>query len=293
MIELRHDRLSVRHLVMGGVMALMGMLVMLPAWQDIFLIAYHDEENSHILLVPIIMIYLIAVRRGRFRHCPVNHQALGPVMVAIGWAVSSFGFYRGVQSFWHGGAVLIALGCATSVMGTTVLLRFIPAVAVLAFLVPVPVRIRLQIAIPLQHWTAMVSQRALELCGDLNVEVVGNGLKVNNHPVNIAEACNGVRMVFALLLVSYTFGFGMPLRNSVRGLLLLLSPVAAIFCNVVRVLPTVWMIGYASPAAARFHDYAGWVMLPLAFLILYGIMGVLRWASIPVMRYTLAGQTAA
>jgi exosortase/archaeosortase family protein len=115
---------------------------------------------------------------------------------------------------------------------------------------------------------------------------------VNHHPVNIAEACNGVRMVFALALVSYTFGFGMPLRNSVRLLILLLSPLAAIVCNVARVLPTVLMIGYASPATAeRFHEYAGWLMLPVAFLLLYGIIGLLKWAMIPVTRYTLASQS--
>ena len=33
-----------------------------------------------------------------------------------------------------------------------------------------------------------------------------------------------------------------------------------------------------------FHDYSGWLMLPIAFLILLGIIKMLRWAMIPVMR---------
>jgi exosortase len=291
MQALNTSRLTSRHVAAAAIMAAIAIYATLAAWQDIYLIAAHDEENSHIFLVPIVAGYLILVRRARLRHCKAAFRMAGPILLGIGWTIGCFGFYRGVQSLWHGGAVLVVLGCVTSVLGTNALLRFLPAIAVLVFLVPVPVRIRLAIALPLQQWTAIVSQRALELCGVLDVQVVGNGLKVNGHAVNIAEACNGVRMVFALALVSYTFGFGMPLRNGVRALILLASPLAAILCNVVRVVPTVLMIGYATPETAeRFHAYTGWLMLPLAFLMLYGIIQLLKWAMIPVTRYTLAAQ---
>jgi exosortase len=286
------DRLTWRHVLAAAGMGALAVWATLPAWQDIFLIAKTDEENTQIFLVPLVALYLVYVRRMRLRHCGASFRMIGPLMVATGWLIGCFGFYRGVQSLWHGGAVLIVLGCILSVLGKNVLFRFLPAIAVLVFLVPVPVRIRLAIAIPLQQWTAVVSQKALELLGVLNTEVVGNGLKVNNHPVNIAEACNGVRMVFALVMVSYTFGFAMPLRNGVRALILLASPLAAILCNVARVVPTVLMVGYASESTAeRFHAITGWLMLPLAFLLLYGIIQILRWALIPVTRYTLAAQT--
>jgi exosortase len=286
------DRLTARHLTAAALMGLLALWATLPAWQDIFLIARTDEENSQIFLVPIVAIYLVYVRRMRLRHCRVSFRMIGPLMTAAGWGIGCFGFYHGVQSLWHGGAVLVVLGCILSVLGKNVLFRFLPAVAVLVFLVPVPVRIRLAIAIPLQQWTAVVSQKALEVIGVLNTQVVGNGLKVNNHPVNIAEACNGVRMVFALVMVSYTFGFAMPLRNGVRALIVLASPLAAILCNVLRVVPTVLMIGYASQTTAeQFHAITGWLMLPVAFMILYGIIQLLRWALIPVTRYTLATQT--
>jgi exosortase/archaeosortase family protein len=71
---------------------------------------------------------------------------------------------------------------------------------------------------------------------------------------------------------------------------LLTSPLAAIFCNVVRVIPTIWMYGYEPDYAATFHTYAGWAMLPLAFGMLYGLIKTLQWAMIPVNEYTLASQ---
>ena len=37
-----------------------------------------------------------------------------------------------------------------------------------------------------------------------------------------------------------------------------------------------------------FHKYSGWLMLPISFLILLAVIGALKWAMVPVMRYTLA-----
>ena len=118
----------------------------------------------------------------------------------------------------------------------------------------------------------------------------GNTLSVNGLCVNIAEACNGLRMVFALLLVCYAFCFSLPLRNSVRLLVLLASPAAALLCNVGRILPTVWVYGYCSQGwGDRFHSFSGWLMLPMSFLLLLALLKTMRWAMIPVTRYTLAG----
>ena len=52
----------------------------------------------------------------------------------------------------------------------------------------------------------------------------GNQLWYNGKPVDIIEKCNGLRMVFGLILVSYAFSFSLPLRNSVRFLILLAQP---------------------------------------------------------------------
>jgi hypothetical protein len=49
------------------------------------------------------------------------------------------------------------------------------------------------------------------------------------------------------------------------------------------------MYGYWPESLANdFHSISGWVMLPVAFLILLGIIRVLRWALVPVAIFTLA-----
>jgi exosortase len=232
--------------------------------------------------------WLAWVRRRRLRDCRPVGSYVGPMLVLAGWLLYSLGDTHLVQTFWHGGAILLAVGCLTTVAGRDVLVKFLPAFLALGFLVPVPGMVRQQIAIPLQTVTAEVTQRVFEILG-VAVERSGNMLSINGVDVQIAEACNGLRMVFALVLVSFAFAFGNPLRPYARILVLAAAPLSAILCNVVRLVPTVWLFGNQSRGFAEgFHDLSAWVMLLISFLILMGIIRLLRWALVPITRYTLA-----
>ena len=291
---LKTDRLTVYHLLVAAALAALGVLVTWDAWADLFTIAWRDEEYSHIFLVPLIAGWLVYVRRMRFRRLRHEGTWLGPLIVAAAWGLTWWGFNHGVQAFWHGGAVILAVGCIVCVLGRGAIFAFLPAVAVLAFMVPVPGQLRQKIAVPLQAGIAQIDQALLDLMR-VETHVSGNSLIINGKPVMIAEACNGMRMVFPLILIAFAFAYGLPLRNGVRLLLLAASPVVAIVANVIRTVPEVWLFGAFQSGSDQWipnvvHDYSGWAMLPLAFVVLLAIIRLMRWAAIPVNRYTLAGQ---
>jgi exosortase len=292
------DRLTGWHLALAGLLALAGIWVCWEAWTEIFLdYAYRDEEYSHIFIVPVVALWLVWVRRMRFRHCRPTGTVLGPMIVTAGWLLGWYGFNKQTTSFYHLGAVLVLIGCVISALGKNVLFRFFPAILVLAFLIPVPGQIRQNMAVPLQNWTAQVSQMVLDVMG-IETELSGNLMFINGKAVMIEEACNGMRMVFPLLLIGYAFSFGLPLRQNVRLLIILFSPVVALACNVIRTVPLIWAQGNVariSPESAQaifntLHNYGGWIMLPVAFLLLLVLIRVLKWAMVPVQRYTLASQ---
>lgn len=260
------------------------------SWRDIIGIAMSDEEQSHILLVPIVAAWMAWIRRLRLRRLRPSGTLVGPVLIAIGWGMSYIGFYHAVQSAWHAGAIVMLVGALITGLGVNTLLKLFPAFAVLVFAVPLPGVLRHMIAGPLQTASASVTQVILETFG-VPIERSMNLLTINGHDVAVAEACNGMRMVLALILVSYAFAFSIPLRWYARALVLLLSPLAALGCNVVRLLPTVMLFGYADHTLAdSFHDISGWLMVPLAFCALLAVFALLRWALIPVTRFTLAYQ---
>ena len=96
----------------------------------------------------------------------------------------------------------------------------------------------------------------------------GSTLSINGIDVGIVEAFsgNGMRMIITLFLVCYVVAFTVPLRWWVRIIFLALSPIVAIICNVVRLVPTVYLFGNAKRSTAEtFHDISGWAMSLFAF----------------------------
>lgn len=271
-----------------GLLLALATLATWDAWREMAWMATNSEEQSHIILVPIIAAWLAWVRRERLRKCPRDGRIVGVLLVMVGWAMNMVGDLNMISSMWHLSAVLILVGCFLSFAGWQYLRRLLPAFAVLAFLVPVPGIIRQEIALPLQEATAKATASVLGIFGT-EVERTGNALIINDVPILVAEACNGMRMAFALFLVSYTFAYSVPLRDPVRILVLVLSPLTGIVCNVIRIVPTALVHGYVSPEAGDImHDIGPWIMLPIAFLLLLGVVRALRWALVPVYRYTLA-----
>jgi exosortase len=276
------------HTAAALAMSALAVLATRDVWADVVSIVGRDDEQSHVLLVPIVAAWLAWVRRERLRHYEPASTWAGPAIAAAGAVMLRVGDAALVQSMWHLGAVVIVVGAFVSVAGAGVLVRLLPAFVALAVLVPVPARVREAVAIPLQSATARVTQTALDTMG-VAVERWGNTLRIDGRDVTIAEACNGLRMAFALMLVTFAFAYGVPLRNGVRVLLVAVSPLVAIAFNVLRLVPTVWACGrLRTDIAMPIHDAAAWLMLPCALLCLFGLLRLLRWAQIPVTPHVLA-----
>ncbi len=282
------DRLKPVYLVAAAVLVLLTIVVQHRAWHDIFSIAINDQDSSHILLVPMLVAWLIYVRRMRWRECRLTGRWLGPVILLLGAATSNYGVDHGMAVFWHFGSLLMAIGAVTAVLGTDIFRKFFPVFLMLMFLVPVPATVRQSISVPLEHLCALISQQILEIVG-VTVSRAGNVLIVNGVKVEIAEACDGMRMAIALMVLVATFTLSTPMNRSARFIFLVLSPVVALACNIIRLVPTVWVFGkYPHAAAEIFHNAAGWLMLPVAFLLFWSILRLLRWASVPVTPYGMA-----
>jgi exosortase len=267
----------------GGIALIAGCIfATLDAWSDLLRTGWQDEESSHILLVPLVFTWIFCRRLPLLSKVRASRQWVGTLLLGFGGILWSVGYRQQIHTLWHLGAVLVLVGGVVSLSGPDVIVKFLPAFGALIFLVPLAGERRQQFAMPMQLLTAKITQFTCELLG-MQVERQRNVLSLNGVGINIAEACNGMRMIITLIIVSYLYAFITPLRAYVRCLLLLASPVLAVFCNVIRLVPTVWMYGHTTQAAAeRFHDLSAWVMLGVAFLLLMAGVSILRWLMLPV-----------
>ena len=272
------------HVVGAVLLAAAAIVIARDAWATMFRIAITDEESSHCLLVFIAAPWLVWARRDALRTSKPVGTWVGPLIAAVGWASYVYGFDIHDNEFWFFGAIVTAIGGLLSFLGIQVLLRLLPAFIVLGFLIPMPGWVRTQVSMPLQTIMAQATEQVGQIIG-FAVARSGNVLLINGRQVEVAEACNGMRMVFPLFLVAYTFAFAVPLRWWVRAVVLVAAPVLALTSNLIRMVPTVALYANTSAETAEtFHDVAGWLMIPIAFFLLKGTVDVLRWAEVPVLQ---------
>ena len=300
-------KITPRHLLAGAAMAVLSVAACWWAWADAASLVDPLSYNSHVLLAPLVVAYLAWVRRGRLPHVRVTGRPIGPAAVVLGWALLATGQAGGVSVMYHLGALTVAVGAVMSVCGKGLFLRFLPATAALLFLLPVPGVVRDELAGPLQATTARLAGGVLAATGqDVRVEgatlLIGPGVAAGAGPwrdVTVAEACNGMPMAAGLLTVTYAFAFSWPLKNRYRWLLLGVSPLVMLACNVLRTVPLVLLYAAAQDAgdpsgagwrraADAVHLYSGWLMLPAAFGLLAGLVWLLRWCDLRVEKFRLA-----
>jgi exosortase len=268
---------TIWHGVALAVLIPIGVLLTRDGWADLLWLAFNDEESSHVMIIPLVLAWVFWVRRHRLAQVTPRFSLLAPLLLLLGWGAYEYMYYEAMRASGHIAAIAVLAGLTLAVAGSRFFWRFLPVFGVLLFAIPVPHRIRMPISVPLQRITANATESLLQFFG-VAIERHGSILTINGVDVGVAEACNGMRMVFAVFLVTYLFVFITPLRPSVRVLLLLLCPLLAIACNIIRLVPTVFIFGYASADIAEtFHDLSGWVMIGVAFLLLMGVVNLIRW----------------
>jgi len=276
----------------GHLLLLVAMQLTIVWWgwralEDIAMFAMGQVDNGYILLAPFVAGYLVWLRRSRLQFIRYRPNIIGAVLVALGLFGSRWGDENGVQLFWHGGVLLAMFGCVYSMTGWEMVRQFAPAVIAVFLVIPLPGRVREALAGPAQEFSTVTAHAVLQMIG-FDATRAGSVITIAGEPVAVGEACNGMRMVFALGLVVFAFVFSVPFSTSTRLVLIALAPVVALLCNIVRLVPTSIAYGWLDPATAeQVHDIGGWLMLPLALLMLMGIVKVMRWLDLPVMNWRL------
>ncbi|MEY3026219.1 MAG: hypothetical protein RLZZ238_1116 [Planctomycetota bacterium] len=278
-------RFSANDLWMLGALVAASVIAFWPAWTDIHLQATRRTDNGYILLVPFVAAYLAWLRRMRLAFVPRRPSLTGAAMIGVALLLTWWGERTDTRAVFHLGAIVAFSACFVSLAGLEVVRRFLPVFLALLFLIPIPAEIRKWLAGPLQSLAVGVTQEVLDILGVVT-ERAGNSIIIEGRSIFVGEACDGMRMVFALALTVFAFAFSVPLRPHARLALFIASPLIAIVCNIVRLVPTALAYAYASAEdAGRFHDIAGWLMLPLALMLLLGLVRFMRWLDLPVFTW--------
>jgi exosortase len=133
----------------------------------------------------------------------------------------------------------------------------------------------------LQDWSAIGAHLLLNVLG-LDTDRVGNVLTVHfadgsSHPLNVAEACSGMRTLMAFLAIGVAMAALGLSRWWQRALLVLAGIPISIFVNILRVA-SLGLLSVVDPnfSTGEFHSMVGLFWLVPAFLLFLGAMWVIR-----------------
>ncbi len=232
-------------------------------------------------LVPVAALYMISTHKEKWNTAFRIWQP-GLLVFVAGLLTNVFGFAYRFTSVENFGLVTAAVGMIASIIGRRNCSRLWFPLCFLFLMVPLPQRLHSSLMLPLQAWGANIAVTVLETMGIPAVRY-GSVMHVAGQQIAVAEACSGLRMILAFLIVTgvITYGINRPIWQKI--LVLLSSVPIALFCNVVRLIFSAYLIslGRVELAHDAFHDGAGLVMMPVAIGLVFLEFWVLSNLVVP------------
>jgi exosortase len=253
-------------------------LYWIPTLRGLARIWTSSDEYSSGMLAPLLAGVILWIRRKQLSDCPVRPAIwLGLAFVLFAQGVRFFGLYYMFSSLDNISLILTITGLIVMVFGLGLTLRLWSVLAFLCLMLPFPKRVQNFIALPLQEWATVSAVFVLETFG-FNVIREGNVINLNGTMVAVAEACNGLRMLTAFIMVCALVVLAMRRTFLEKALLLLSCIPIALLCNTLRLAITSIAFTFLSSAKWEkvFHDYGGLAMMPVAMLLIVGQLWLFR-----------------
>lgn len=238
---------------------------------------WRDQNYSIGMLVPLAALYLAWEDRDRLSACRIEPSGWGIVVILLGQAARLYGLVSMRESVDRYGMVLTIAGLVLLVGGRQVFRRSLWILLFLFLMVPLPASVHNLIAGPLQKLAATGAALTLELMGAM-VSRDGTVITLGNmRQINVAEACSGLRMLTAFIVVAWAMAY-LVRRPAWEKVVLVASSIpVAILCNLVRLVVTALLFMAARTELADwfFHEAGGWAMMVLAVGLLRGELWLL------------------
>ena len=281
-----------------------AVLLLLIAWlyasilARLFLQWIHDPNFSHGIFVPLFALFVLWQDRKKLVTIASAPSWAGLPLVVLSLLVLVLGVW-GAEIFLARTSLLILLA------GVIILFqgwRFFRAIlfpwAFLILMIPPPTLILQQVTFPLQLLASRLATGLLRLVG-VPVLRQGNQIVLAAMPLDVAEACSGIRSLLTLVTLAIIYGYLMETRKWVRVVLALSAVPIAVAANSFRVFGTGLLVQYWDPDKAEgfFHTFEGWLIYVVALIMLFAVHRVISfiWKSSPAAPRSaapLGGQSA-
>ena len=257
---------------------------------------WRDPNWGHGYLVPLFSLWFLYIRRHKLKRVKLQREWVGIAVLVLGMGIEFWSMY--FFRFDYGryiGLLISVFGLVLFLGGWSLMRHAWVAVLFLIFMLPVPYQYYERVASPLQELAARASVGTLNLCqvkayrqGTVIQIPMGKFDSAGNEiyePLSVIEACAGLRLLMAFIALGVAFAYLSDKPIWQRAVLIEMTVPIAVFCNMVRVSGTGLLYRFVpephnkTVATGFLHDFAGWIMLLVAMVLLFAIGAVLARLS--------------
>jgi len=224
--------------------------------------------------------YLVWDSRAALRGGPGPRAPRGLAVAALGLAVLAAGFQAGSLALQTVSLPIVLGGLGLFALGRERVRPLAFPLAFLVFMAPLPAGAIAWLSPPLQLLAAWSAEQAL-LIFDIPVVRDGLLLYLPTITLHVTEACNGLRFLFAMIVLGVAFAWATQRRPHARALVVSLAVAVAVLANLVRVATTALLAhGWGVEAATGFFHLAYGKVVYAALLGPF-VLGTVRYRARP------------
>jgi len=261
---------SRRTIVTQGIV--LGVLVVLLYWSTVGGLVkqwWTDSDYSHGFIVVIFAGYLLWHGREHWKQTEIHPSIAGLPWIAVAMATLILGTFGAELFLARVSFVILLGGLVVYFLGWKMLRAVAAPWAVLFLMIPLPVIVFNEIALPLQFLASKLAGNTLDLMGVPALRE-GNVITLPSISLNVVEACSGIRSLMALITLAIFYGLLMEKKVWVRTLLVVLAIPLAVGINSLRIVGS-GLLGQnfgKEYAEGFFHEFSGLVVFAATLVAL-------------------------
>jgi exosortase len=229
-----------------------------------------DPNFSHGFFVPAFAGYVLWEDRRRLSVIDGAPSNWGLPLIFLSLLTLILGVFGAELFLSRISLLLLAAGIIVFLRGWLTLRVVLFPLIFLVLMIPIPAIVFNEITLPLQVLASKLSAWLLPYLG-VPVFREGNVINLPAMPLEVADACSGIRSLLSLMTLAIMYGYLMEKRIRLRVILALASIPIAVAANGLRIVGTGLLVQYWDPDKAQgfFHEFSGWLMFVFSLFTLF------------------------
>lgn len=236
-----------------------------------------DPNFSHGFLVPVFSGFVVWQRRHNLRRLAAKPSWLGLPIIVAALLTLIVGVLGAELFISRSSLILLLAGLIIYFAGWRFFQALLFPWLCLFLMIPIPTIVFNEIAFPLQFFASRLATDILRVVG-VPVLREGNIIVLPSMPLEVAEACSGIRSLMSLTTIAIIYGHFMEATLWRRLILTLIALPVAVAANAFRIVGTGLAVQYWDPAKGQgfFHEFSGWFVFVISLALIFGLDAILR-----------------